>query len=78
MVECHPAQALPPTIPMLGNYLIILFKEVPLAATIGVVGIYSVSQEAMAHRLGHTLNTDHRGTSVPAAQLSISIADKQT
>lgn len=29
-------QAIPPTIPMLGNYLIILFKEVPLAATIGV------------------------------------------
>lgn len=32
-------QALPPTIPMLGNYLIIMFKEVPLASTIGVVGI---------------------------------------
>ncbi|WP_217587321.1 ectoine/hydroxyectoine ABC transporter permease subunit EhuD [Lentibacillus saliphilus] len=32
-------QAIRPTIPMLGNYLIILFKEVPLAATIGVVGI---------------------------------------
>ncbi|MDY0410399.1 ectoine/hydroxyectoine ABC transporter permease subunit EhuD [Virgibacillus soli] len=32
-------QALPPTIPMLGNYFIILFKEVPLAATIGVVEI---------------------------------------
>lgn len=32
-------QALPPTIPMLGNYFIIMFKEVPLASTIGVVGI---------------------------------------
>lgn len=30
-------QAIPPTIPMLGNYLIIMFKEVPLTATIGVV-----------------------------------------
>lgn len=37
-------QALPPTIPMLGNYLIILFKEVPLAATIGVVGILSTAR----------------------------------
>ncbi|WP_020007780.1 ectoine/hydroxyectoine ABC transporter permease subunit EhuD [Salinicoccus albus] len=37
-------QALPPTIPMLGNYLIILFKEVPLAATIGVVGILSLAR----------------------------------
>ncbi|RLL42088.1 ectoine/hydroxyectoine ABC transporter permease subunit EhuD [Oceanobacillus piezotolerans] len=32
-------QALPPTIPMLGNYFIIMFKEVPLASTIGVQGI---------------------------------------
>ncbi|OZU88102.1 ectoine/hydroxyectoine ABC transporter permease subunit EhuD [Virgibacillus indicus] len=32
-------QAIPPAIPMLGNYLIIMFKEVPLASTIGVVGI---------------------------------------
>lgn len=32
-------QALPPTIPMLGNYFIIMFKEVPLASTIGVAGI---------------------------------------
>lgn len=37
-------QAIPPTIPMLGNYLIILFKEVPLAATIGVVGILSIAR----------------------------------
>ncbi|MFC2947859.1 ectoine/hydroxyectoine ABC transporter permease subunit EhuD [Virgibacillus sediminis] len=36
-------QALPPTIPMLGNYLIIMFKEVPLASTIGVVGILSLA-----------------------------------
>lgn len=32
-------QAIPPTIPMLGNYFIIMFKEVPLASTIGVTGI---------------------------------------
>lgn len=37
-------QAVPPTIPMLGNYLIILFKEVPLASTIGVVGILHMAQ----------------------------------
>lgn len=36
-------QALPPTIPMLGNYLIIMFKEVPLASTIGVVGILHIA-----------------------------------
>ncbi|WP_026570851.1 MULTISPECIES: ectoine/hydroxyectoine ABC transporter permease subunit EhuD [Sediminibacillus] len=32
-------QAIPPTIPMLGNYLIIMFKEVPLTSTIGVAGM---------------------------------------
>lgn len=32
-------QAIPPTIPMLGNYFIILFKEVPLASTVGVLEI---------------------------------------
>lgn len=37
-------QAIPPTIPMLGNYLIILFKEVPLAATIGVLGILQLGK----------------------------------
>ena len=37
-------QAIPPTIPMLGNYFIILFKEVPLASTIGVVGILQLAQ----------------------------------
>lgn len=36
-------QAIPPTIPMLGNYLIIMFKEVPLASTIGVLGILSLA-----------------------------------
>ncbi|SES98165.1 amino acid ABC transporter membrane protein 2, PAAT family [Oceanobacillus limi] len=36
-------QAIPPTIPMLGNYLIIMFKEVPLASTIGVVGILQLA-----------------------------------
>lgn len=38
-------QAIPPTIPMLGNYLIILFKEVPLSATIGVVGILHLAND---------------------------------
>lgn len=38
-------QALPPTIPMLGNYLIIMFKEVPLASTIGVLGILSMAND---------------------------------
>jgi polar amino acid transport system permease protein len=32
-------QAIPPTIPMLGNYLLIILKEVPLASIIGVSGI---------------------------------------
>lgn len=36
-------QAIPPTIPMLGNYLIIMFKEVPLASTIGVLGILQLA-----------------------------------
>lgn len=36
-------QAVPPTIPMLGNYFIILFKEVPLASTVGVIGILSLA-----------------------------------
>ncbi|WP_163971772.1 ectoine/hydroxyectoine ABC transporter permease subunit EhuD [Oceanobacillus halotolerans] len=38
-------QAIPPTIPMLGNYLIIMFKEVPLASTIGVVGILQMAND---------------------------------
>ncbi|WP_044747797.1 ectoine/hydroxyectoine ABC transporter permease subunit EhuD [Bacillus alveayuensis] len=32
-------QAIPPVIPMLGNYLIIMFKEIPLTASIGVMGM---------------------------------------
>lgn len=36
-------QAIPPTIPMLGNYLIIMFKEVPLASTIGIIGILQLA-----------------------------------
>ncbi|GAB4075086.1 ectoine/hydroxyectoine ABC transporter permease subunit EhuD [Barrientosiimonas marina] len=36
-------QAIPPTIPMLGNYFIIMFKEIPLASTIGVVGILNLA-----------------------------------
>lgn len=38
-------QAIPPTIPMLGNYLIIMFKEIPLASTIGVMGILNLANE---------------------------------
>lgn len=38
-------QALPPTVPMLGNYLIIMFKEIPLAATIGTVGMLRLAQD---------------------------------
>lgn len=37
-------QAIPPTIPMLGNYFIILFKEVPLASSIGVIGIMQLAK----------------------------------
>lgn len=36
-------QAIPPIIPMLGNYFIILFKEVPLASTVGVLGILALA-----------------------------------
>lgn len=38
-------QAVPPTIPMLGNYFIILFKEVPLASTVGVMGILALAND---------------------------------
>ncbi|WP_174615670.1 ectoine/hydroxyectoine ABC transporter permease subunit EhuD [Virgibacillus ihumii] len=38
-------QAIPPTIPMLGNYLIIMFKEVPLASTIGFLGILALAND---------------------------------
>jgi len=38
-------QAIPPTIPMLGNYLIIMFKEIPLVSIIGVVGILHLAQD---------------------------------
>lgn len=37
-------QAIPPIIPMLGNYFIILFKEVPLASTVGVLGILALAE----------------------------------
>ena len=38
-------QAIPPTIPMLGNYLIIMFKEVPFASTIGVVAMLHLAND---------------------------------
>ncbi|WP_438318784.1 ectoine/hydroxyectoine ABC transporter permease subunit EhuD [Sporosarcina sp. FA9] len=38
-------QAIPPVIPMLGNYLIIMFKEVPLASTIGVVAMLHLAND---------------------------------
>ena len=37
-------QALPPVIPMLGNYLIIMFKEVPLTSAIGFLGMLLVAR----------------------------------
>src|SRR5699024_12682918 len=38
-------QAIPPTITMLRKYLIIMIKEVPLASTIGVVGILRLEND---------------------------------
>ncbi|MBO8172287.1 MAG: ectoine/hydroxyectoine ABC transporter permease subunit EhuD [Bacillaceae bacterium] len=38
-------QAIPPTIPMLGNYLIIMFKEIPLTAAVGVGGMLLTAQK---------------------------------
>lgn len=46
-------QAIPPTVPMLGNYLIILFKEVPLASTIGVVGILQLAKNFGAQHFNY-------------------------
>lgn len=46
-------QAIPPTIPMLGNYLIIMFKEVPLASTIGVVGILQLAKNLGAQHFNY-------------------------
>lgn len=37
-------QALPPVIPMLGNYLIIMFKEVPLTSAVGFLGMLLVAK----------------------------------
>ncbi|HET7628945.1 MAG TPA: ectoine/hydroxyectoine ABC transporter permease subunit EhuD [Bacillales bacterium] len=37
-------QALPPVIPMLGNYLIIMFKEIPLTLAIGVAGMVAAAK----------------------------------
>lgn len=38
-------QAIPPTIPMLGNYLIIMFKEVPLTSTVSVAGMLFLAKQ---------------------------------
>jgi polar amino acid transport system permease protein len=38
-------QAIPPTVPMLGNYLIIMFKEIPLTSAIGVSGMLVVAYD---------------------------------
>lgn len=46
-------QAIPPTIPMLGNYLIIMFKEIPLASTIGVVGILQLAKNYGAQHFNY-------------------------
>ncbi|MBM7551846.1 ectoine/hydroxyectoine ABC transporter permease subunit EhuD [Thalassobacillus pellis] len=37
-------QAIPPIIPMLGNYLIIMFKEIPLTIVVGVAGMLTVAE----------------------------------
>lgn len=37
-------QAIPPIIPMLGNYLIIMFKEIPLTLAVGVAGMVAVAK----------------------------------
>lgn len=37
-------QALPPIVPMLGNYLIIMFKEIPMTLAIGVAGMVAVAE----------------------------------
>lgn len=37
-------QAIPPTIPMLGNYLIIMFKEIPLTIVVGVAGMLTAAE----------------------------------
>lgn len=38
-------QAIPPTIPMLGNYLIIMFKEIPLTSSVSVAGMLLMAKE---------------------------------
>ncbi|WP_079525421.1 ectoine/hydroxyectoine ABC transporter permease subunit EhuD [Halobacillus hunanensis] len=37
-------QAIPPVIPMLGNYLIIMFKEIPLTIVVGVAGMLTAAE----------------------------------
>src|SRR5699024_12139902 len=51
-------QAIPPTIPMLGNYFIILFKEVPLASTVGVIEILAKAESYRAEE--HTSELQSR------------------
>ena|SRR5699024_6993609 len=46
-------QAIPPTVPMLGNYLIMMFKEVPLTSTIGVVGILQLAKNLGAQHFNY-------------------------
>lgn len=46
-------QALPPTVPMPGNYFIILFKEVPLVSTIGVAEILLRGQYIWCKKLAY-------------------------
>lgn len=38
-------QAIPPVIPMIGNYLIIMFKEIPLTLAVGVAGMVVTAKE---------------------------------
>lgn len=48
-------QAIPPIIPMLGNYLIILFKEVPLTLAVGVVGMVAVANSFGAYHFNYVV-----------------------
>lgn len=46
-------QAIPRVVPALGNYVISMFKEVPLLLAIGVLGIVGVANEAGAERYAY-------------------------
>ncbi|MDY0324460.1 MAG: ectoine/hydroxyectoine ABC transporter permease subunit EhuD [Candidatus Carbobacillus sp.] len=47
-------QAIPPIIPVMGNYLIVLFKETPLLFAINVVEMMSVAKKFGSHTFQYT------------------------